>query len=88
MPSPATNITSRHKVTINRNGVSVCGRLEDCSELGRKQPPARARCPKRYPCAKTLRMAKDCHKTWHQSVMAKHSSSFGVFVQLSIVAES
>eukprot|EP00971_Amphidinium_carterae_P277390 5505056-Amphidinium_carterae.1 len=64
MRSPAADITSRYKVTINQ-GISDCRSFEACNEFGWKRPNAPARCPKERPCAKTVRMAKDCHKTWH-----------------------
>eukprot|EP00971_Amphidinium_carterae_P042411 833778-Amphidinium_carterae.1 len=62
MPSPAANITSRQEVTINRKVAPVC-QLEDFSVLGHKWPLFPARFPKGCPCAKTLCMAKNGHKT-------------------------
>eukprot|EP00971_Amphidinium_carterae_P194585 3861313-Amphidinium_carterae.1 len=87
MPAPATNLTFRHEVTINHPAVRIRPQqLEGNFEAGRKRPPAPAWCPEVCPCAKTLCMAKDCHKTLQCSAMAK--LLFGVFVQISTVAES
>eukprot|EP00971_Amphidinium_carterae_P262580 5208421-Amphidinium_carterae.1 len=65
MPSPAADILSGHEVNLSLHAAPIYGRLEGCYELGRKGPRAPARCPKGCTCAKTLCMAKDCHKTWH-----------------------
>eukprot|EP00971_Amphidinium_carterae_P318537 6331497-Amphidinium_carterae.1 len=79
MPSPAANITFRQELTKDRN--HFVANVYGSSELECILPHAPARGPKECPCAKTLRMAKDCNKTWHCSAMAK--LRFGVFVQLS-----
>eukprot|EP00971_Amphidinium_carterae_P282051 5598877-Amphidinium_carterae.1 len=71
MPSPATKITSSHEVTWDPFLATVCVRNGGCCDLVRKGPSAPTRLPKGYPCAKTLCMAEDCHKTWHCSAMAE-----------------
>eukprot|EP00971_Amphidinium_carterae_P257371 5109346-Amphidinium_carterae.1 len=67
MPSPATKIPSRHEVTVkvNQHVPTICGKRIGSLERERQLPHVPARCPKGCPRPKTLRMAKDCHKTWH-----------------------
>eukprot|EP00971_Amphidinium_carterae_P050108 987555-Amphidinium_carterae.1 len=64
VPSPPANVPSSHQVRCQRKLAPNChGRLEGYYELGHKWRPAPAGSPKKCPCAKTLCMAKDCHKT-------------------------
>eukprot|EP00971_Amphidinium_carterae_P287883 5714979-Amphidinium_carterae.1 len=76
MPSKVTQITSRYECKLKRKLVAVpfvkvqtvpisfLGPINGSYGFGIKWPRAPARCPEGRPCAKTLCMAQDRHKTW------------------------
>eukprot|EP00971_Amphidinium_carterae_P002883 56526-Amphidinium_carterae.1 len=71
MPSPAANIPSRHsvKIIVIIMKIAKANGWHFDADFAVKWQSAPAKRPKGCPCAKTLCVVEDCHKTWHCSVI-------------------